>query len=729
MARLEKTGLGRIRSLLTAGGEGRALSAGESHEALSLFHDFEESGQGWFWSTDADGRITYISQTVAERLGTSADALLGEDFKSLFEIERSSEKCSERTLPLIFNSRKSFSELVVRPAGTQADVWLSVTGRPQVGAGGKFLGFRGNGVDVTDSFARKRDASRLAEFDSLTGLLNRHKITNKLELTLNAYASAKRNCALMMLDLDRFKQVNDTMGHPAGDALLKQVAERLRSVIPATCDIGRLGGDEFQVILPDMEDRGELGEIAKKVIEVLAQPFSLEEGRCLIGGSVGIAIAPFDGIDLEAIVRSADLALYAAKGGGRGRFRFYSADLLMEAERRRELLEDLRTAGQHGQMRLVYQPIVDAGNQVVCLQSALRWDHPEWGDVLPSTFMPIAYESNLIDSLNEWMLRQACEDAVQWPGGVKVAVPVTATQFGNANFPTVVTQALAKSELDPKRLEIELPEAIFSSHDAFVEKQFTSLKMLGVRLVLDEFGTGYSALARLSDAPFDKIKISESFVKRLSENEDGTDPIVDAIVSVADSLNMETAGVGVETHRELDSLRNLKVRCAQGGLFSYAESLEEVIENMSCGAWIIEPSGPQRFRDDRMSVLRKVGLIHEDYRYEVRLRNLSRSGCLVEGLLSVPVGTQFVVDFGNGQLAVASVQRSSESQQGLEFELPLVDDGAGGLVTRNRVSPYALAAAGMPLGALPAGSYPLDLVANKDAQFNQPKFAQVEVSG
>jgi len=726
---LEKTGLGRLRNLLTSGEGSRALSSDETKEALNLFHDFEDSGLGWFWSTDADGRITYISESVALNLGLTRQELLGEDFKSLFEIEHSQDNRSERTLPLLFNSRKSFSKLIVRPQGVEADVWLSITGRPQIAGNGKFLGFRGNGVDVSDSYASKRNAERMAEFDSLTGLANRHNITRKIDATLNAYASAKRNCAVMMLDLDRFKQVNDTLGHPAGDALLKQVAERLRSIVPEGNEIGRLGGDEFQVMLPDMDDRGELGDIARKVIQVLSQPFALEEGRCIIGASVGIAIAPFDGIDLEAIVRAADLALYAAKGGGRGQFRFYSAELLSEAERRRELLEDLRTAAENGQMHLSYQPIVDSTNQVVCLQSSMRWNHPEWGDVPTGTFMPIAYESNLIDPLSEWMVRQACEDAVQWPEGVKVAVPVTANLFSNPSFTSVVTQALATSELDPLRLEIELPEAIFSSEDALVQSQFTALKMLGVRLVLDEFGTGYSALARLSDAPFDKIKISETFVQRLSENDDGIDPIVDAIVSVAESLRMQTAAVGVETHSELEALRKLNVERAQGGLFSGAESLEDVIAKMANGTWIIEPSGPRRYRDERMSVLRNVGLIHEDYRYEVRLRNLSRSGCLVEGLLNVPVNTQFVVDFGNGQLSVATVQRSMESQQGLEFELPLVDDGAGGLVTRNRVSPYALAAAGMPLGALPSGSYPMNLVTNKDASFVQPRFAEVEVSG
>ncbi len=719
--------MGRLRGLLSAGsgGSSRSIPANRSEQALKLLADYEGTGIGWFWSTDAAGRITYISESVAELIGRNADEMMGEEFKSFFSIERDAENQRERTLALLFNSHKTFNDVVVRPDVAEADCWLSISGRPQLAKDRTFLGFHGNGANVTEEFVRKQNASRLATYDSLTGLANRHTISRKLDSTLTAYAASKRNCAVMMLDLDRFKHVNDTLGHPAGDALLKQVAERLTNVIGDDYTVGRLGGDEFQVVLPDLDDRGELGELAKKIIEVLSQPFSLDEGRCMIGASVGVAIAPYDGIDMESIVRSADLALYAAKGGGRGQFRFYSADLLMEAERRKEMLEDLRSAVEKNQMYLAYEPIVDSDNKVVCLQASIRWMHPEWGDVARKTFLPIAYESNLIGPLNDWMLRQACEDAAKWPGGVKVAVPVTETQFANASFNALVAQSLACSELDPNRLEIELPESVFSGDQATVQNQLSALEILGVRLVLDEFGTGYSALSRLSDAPFDKIKISESFVNRLSENDDATDPIVSAIVSVAGSLKMETAAVGVETHQELDGLRKVNVGFAQGGMFAQAESFDEVMEKMANGDWVIEPTGPLRYRDDRMSVLRNIGLIHEDYRYEVRLKNLSRTGCLVDGLLDVPIDEQFVVDFGNGQLAVASVRRSSGAQQGLEFELPLVDDGAGGLVTRNRVSPYVLAAAGMPLGALPPDSYPMHLGRDKGAGFSQPKFAEV----
>ena len=235
----------------------------------------------------------------------------------------------------------------------------------------------------------------------------------------------------MLLDLDRFKQVNDTLGHPAGDALLKQVAERLLKIVGDKEMVSRLGGDEFQIILPDIEDRGRLGDMAADIIGSLSQPYSVEGSRCIIGASVGVAIAPFDGQSSEDLVRNADLALYAAKGNGRGRFRFYSSDLHQSAEDRRALEEDLRDALARGQMELTYQPVVNAkSNMVTGVEALLRWNHPDRGPISPALFIPIAEEANLIWPLGEWVLRKACEDAARWPGDLRVAVNVSAIQFG-----------------------------------------------------------------------------------------------------------------------------------------------------------------------------------------------------------------------------------------------------------------------------------------------------------
>lgn len=738
MAQRQAKGFGGFRGLLSgkAGAVGMPADAikasnNELRQALLLLRDYEESGLGWFWSTDMEGRIVYVSECVARKLGRERESLLGEPLHSLFILERDEDDGVERTLPLILSARKTFTDLPVRAASDGDETWWAISGRPQFSEAGDFLGYRGNGSDVTEARRSQKDTTRMAQFDALTGLANRHRIGKKLATTLVAYKAAKRACALMMLDLDRFKAVNDTLGHPVGDELLRQVAQRLERIVPEGSEIGRLGGDEFQIILPDTDDRGRLGEIAIKIIDMISQPYSIEGSRCVIGTSVGIAIAPYDGIDADELVRSADLALYAAKGGGRGQFRFYSHDLHTEAERRRLIEDDLRDALARGEISLAYQPIVELKtNMVVGLEAMMRWDHPEMGPIPPSIFIPIAEETNLIGQMGDWALRQACNDAVHWPGNVSIAVNVSAAQFGNLNFPTVVSQALASSGLEPERLELEVTESIFIADDQAVDHMFRALKVLGVKLSLDDFGTGYSALGYLQKADFDKIKIDREFIRGITENGNRNVHIVRSIAALATGLNMVTTAEGIEALDELDMMKTIGVQQIQGFIYSKPVTFDEVLDAMSSGNWVIEPLGPSHYRQDRMTVLRKVGLIHEDHRYEVTMRNLSRTGCLVEGLVDVPVKTQFVVDFGEGQLAVASVKRSAGSMQGLEFELPLVDDGGGGLCTRSRVSPYVLAAAGMPLTALPPGSYPLGPGGTAVPKaLSLPKFGQVNENG
>ena len=733
MAEGKGTSLGMLRNLLgnsksEAGPrvpQAAPLPKGdELNRAISLLRDYEQSGIGWFWASDSDGRLTYISECVAKSLGRARESLVGQPIQSLFILDRDEDDTVERTLPLILSARKTFVELAVRAALEGTEVWWSISGRPQFNAEGQFCGYNGNGTDVTATRQSQKDASRLAQYDSLTGLANRHRMGKRLTATLTAYKAAKRSCAVMMIDLDRFKQVNDTLGHPAGDELLKQVAQRLQRVINEKgCEIGRLGGDEFQIMLPDIDDRGRLGEIAKTIITMVSQPYQIEGSRCVIGASVGIAIAPYDGLDAEDLIRSADLALYASKGGGRGQFRFYSSDLHSEAERRRRIEDDLRDALANGELRVAYQPIVDAkSNQVVTFEAFTRWEHPEMGDVPPSVFIPIAEEANLIGALGNWVLKQSCIDAMSWPGNVRVAVNVSASQFANPGFASLVAQALAHAEMPPERLELELTESIFLGDRAATEDMFNALKLLGVRLALDDFGTGYSSLAYLQHAPFDKIKIDKSFIQGVTQPENRNSAIIAAIVSLATALKMDTTAEGIEAHDELTAMRKLGVGQIQGYIYAPAIGNDDVIEAMLSGDWVIEPNGPSKYRQERRTVLRKVGLIHEDHRYEATMRNLSRSGCMVEGLLDVPLGTPFVVDFGEGQLAVAVVRRSAGAMQGLEFEQQLVDDGAGGLCTRHRVSPYVLAQAGMPLQALPPGQYPMQLMQQPGGGLSMPKF-------
>ncbi|HEV7312974.1 EAL domain-containing protein [Sphingopyxis sp.] len=674
-------------------------------DALLLVRNYEECGQGWFWSTDAKGQLTYITDSVAQLMGRTTGALLGTPLVELF-LPADSHGERQRTLPFLLTRQSRFDELPLRSAFEGDDRWWAISGCPQFDGGGKFAGYRGSGTDITAQRRSAEDASRLALYDSLTGLANRFHISKKLEATLAVFAQQQRSCAIMLLDLDRFKQVNDTLGHPAGDALLKQVAERLLKIVGDREMVSRLGGDEFQIILPDIEDRGKLGDMAAEIIASLSQPYSVEGSRCIIGASVGVAIAPFDGLSGDDLVRNADLALYAAKGNGRGRFAFYSSDLHQAAEDRRVLEEDLRDALARGEIELGYQPVVHSRSDMVTgVEALVRWNHRERGAISPAVFIPIAEEANLIWPLGEWVLRKACEDAARWPGEMRVAVNVSPIQFANPDLPKIVANALAATGLAPDRLELEITESVFLADSAETSRMFKALKGLGVRLALDDFGTGYSSLGYLQSAPFDKIKIDQSFVRDATIPGSRNGAIIAAIVALAEALEMETTAEGIESLDQLELVRKLNVSHVQGYVYSKAVPQAELLEHAEAGSWTIKPAGPARQRNDRFSLFRKVGAIHDNHRYGVVIRNLSATGAFIEGLLDVPVGTRFVIDFGEGQLVTATVRRSMKHQQGVEFEQTMVSDGNGGLCTRHRVSPYLIAAAAQQTSALALPSF------------------------
>ncbi|WP_250893572.1 EAL domain-containing protein [Croceibacterium selenioxidans] len=699
----------------------------DASQRLAMLDAFEEAEIGWFWATDSDNRLIYLSASALRKFGDQGQ-IIGKPLASLAEaVTADGEERSERPLSYLLGARSTINAVTVKIEVPEGPLFWSLSGKAQFDEAGRFLGYRGSARDVSSLREQQRDASRLAQFDSLTGLANRHRMITRLATMLTAFKAAKRSCALLMMDLDRFKQVNDTLGHPAGDELLKQVAQRLQRIVGAPAEIGRLGGDEFQVIIPDIDDRGQLGDMAQRIIQMVSQPYSLEGRRAIIGTSLGIAIAPYDGIEPEELIKSADLALYAAKGGGRGQYRFYSNDLKDSAHQRRETEEDLRDALARGELELHYQPVVRTSDNIVTgFEALMRWNHPERGAISPGEFIPIAEESNLIVVLGEWAIRQACADAAQWPGDLRVAVNVSAHQFTTESLPTTITSALASSGLKPEQLELEITETVFMGDVEAVEQMFKRLKKIGVKLSLDDFGTGYSSLGYLRKAPFDKIKIDQSFVRGCTEKDNTNFAIITAIVSLATALKMETTAEGVEAMDELGLIRTLSATNVQGFIYSRAVPQAQVVEKLATGDLTYKPMGPAKHRADRRTLFRMVGIIHEDHRYDAMLRNISRTGAMIEGLLDVPVGTDLVLDLGEGQLVVATVRRSQDATQGLEFETPLISDGADGLCTRHRVSPYALAAAGMPLRALPPGSYGMPGMSL--AEGSRPRFMQVDLS-
>ena len=690
----------------------REAFALDPQQRLSILDSFEDSGIVWLWATDETGAVSYLSPAAAAQFPIDRK-VAGEAIGKLVEtVDLGYQEHRARPLSFLLSARTTFNEQPVRliktdePQPEGSETWWSLSGKPLFDEERNFLGYRGKAKDITDTFQQERDKSRAAEFDSLTGLANRHRMTKRLGAILTAYKAEKRACALLMLDLDRFKQVNDTLGHPAGDELLRQVSQRLERIVPQNAEIGRLGGDEFQIIIPDMDDRGDLGELGNRIIQMISQPYSIDGARAIIGTSVGIAIAPYDGIEPSELVKATDLALYAAKGGGRGQFRFYSNDLKDAAEDRREIEEDLRDALTRGELEMHYQPTVDAKtHQVRGFEALMRWDHPEHGAISPAVFIPIAEDSNLIDALGEWAMRQACSDAAQWPGDLTVAVNVSAQQFVSDALPKVVEGALSASGLSAHRLELEITESVFMGDETVTDDMFAKLRKIGVKLALDDFGTGYSSLSYLRGAPFDKIKIDQSFVRGCTDSENSNAAIIVAIISLANAMGMRTTAEGVEAIDELHRIAELEADLVQGFIFSRAVPQDVVMEKLSSGEMRYEPVGPAKHRAERRTLFRRIGVIHEDHHYTAILRDLSRTGARIEGLLEVPVGTQLVLDLGEGQLIVAVVRRSQDATQGLRFETPLVSDGAGGLCTRHRVSPYVLAAAGMPLQALPSGHY------------------------
>ena len=636
----------------------------DAKRRLEVLDDFEQAGIGWLWATDAEARLIYISENAAEKLDRSIEELLAKPLISLFETDPDDpDNRSGRPLNFQLNARNKITDLTVRltlatAAQEGRQTWWSVSGHPKFDSAGKFQGYRGSAKDITVEYQRKLEDSRLAEYDSLTGLANRHRLNRRLESTLTAYRAAKRSCALMMIDLDRFKQVNDTLGHQAGDQLLKQVADRLTRVIGDRGEIGRLGGDEFQIILPDIDDRGKLGEIAAKVIQIVSQPYPIGDKRAIIGASVGIAVAPYDGVEKDDLIHSSDLALYSAKNGGRGQFRFYSADLKDEAEERRLLEQDLREALANEELALHYQPVVRVeDHMVIGFEGLMRWEHPERGPVSPGLFISIAEETNLINMLGEWALRRACRDALNWPKSVRVAVNVSAKQFVNPGFTDIVTDVLATSGIEPDRLELELTESVFMGDSEATDETFKVLKNLGVRLALDDFGTGYSSLSYLRSAPFDKLKVDKSFVDSCTQTDQNSAKIIAAIIGLSDALGMETTVEGVEAFDQFNLVCSKGAKFIQGWIYSKALRLEEIEARMGSGEFKIEPDGPEKHRSERRSVYRRVGLIHEDHRYEVVMRDLSISGARVEGLIGVPDGTGMVLDLvPAGAIRVSNIQ-------------------------------------------------------------------------
>jgi diguanylate cyclase (GGDEF)-like protein/PAS domain S-box-containing protein len=421
--------------------------------------------------------------------------------------------------------------------------------------------------DVTERHRVEQNIAHMARHDALTDLPNRVLFRERMAEGLSRVEGFGETLAVLCLDLDNFKGVNDTLGHPIGDRLLGTIAERIRCAVGEEDTVARLGGDEFAVLQANADPRA-AEALARKLVEVISEPVEIDGQEINSGVSIGIALAPDDGTAADHLMKCADLALYRAKAEGRATFRFFEADMDARIQARRALEIDLRHALAAGEFSLVYQPQINlATNELIAMEALLRWTHAERGAVAPSEFIPLAEEMGLIVPLGEWVLREACKEAAHWPGEIRVAVNLSPVQFRNRGLVTMVTHALAAARLSAGRLELEITEAVLLQDDQAIVTMLHQLRALGVRISMDDFGTGYSSLSYLRSFPFDKIKIDRSFIKDIERNRDSAS-IIRAIASLGASLGIETTAEGIETTEQMELVRRAGCTEMQGYLVS-----------------------------------------------------------------------------------------------------------------------------------------------------------------
>jgi diguanylate cyclase (GGDEF)-like protein len=429
--------------------------------------------------------------------------------------------------------------------------------------------------DITERRRSEERIAHLAHYDALTDLPNRVMFRQQLEREIATIPDGAR-FAILYLDIDEFKGINDSLGHAVGDELLKTVAARLRDCVGEAGFVARLGGDEFAIVQTTITDRNDVIRLVTDLYETIRKPYECLGHQISTDASIGIALAPNDGTNLDQLLRHADLAMYGAKADGRRNYRFFEPAMDASAKARRALELDLRQALANGGLEIHYQPLVDIGSsEVTGCEALLRWRHPVRGMISPAEFIPVAEETGLITELGEWVLMNACAEAATWPDQVKLAVNVSPVQFKSQTLALKVVQALAASGLSASRLELEITETVLIRDDEAALTILHQLRSIGVRIALDDFGTGYSSLSYLQRFPFDKIKIDRSFINDLA-GPGGSSSIVQAVVTIANARNMVTTAEGVETQQQLDQLRALGCTQMQGWLFSAAKPAREI---------------------------------------------------------------------------------------------------------------------------------------------------------
>ncbi|MEO9654072.1 putative bifunctional diguanylate cyclase/phosphodiesterase [Marinomonas sp.] len=546
-----------------------------------LLNDFEEKASDWLWETNAAGTLSHVSVRLTEAVGTSSQQLLSRSYLSIISslVDHSEADYTRHLTALAdaLNSHQPFNDLILPIKTNQAPLWWSFSAKPLKDAHANFCGWRGVTSDITDSYEYEKEMQRLANVDSLTELSNRHHLTAQLN---RFFSLPITPCALLLIDLDNFKAVNDTLGHAAGDDLLCAVARRMNSLLPEQAVLARLGGDEFALVVRQDLEPSQLSELGHKLLNRISKPWSHGGHKLDVHASIGIAIAHQDAQCVENLLKAADLALYAAKASGRDSLCFFTQQMEEQAQLKRSTLNDMRRGLNKGEFVLFYQPQINLiDGELTGFEALVRWHHPQRGLLSPIEFIPLAEESGLIVPLGRWILQQACTEACSWPSDLRVAVNVSAIQIERSDIVFEVNNILQSTQIAPNRLEVELTESTLMGDSASTLILLNELRDIGVRIALDDFGTGFSSLAYLNTFPLDKLKIDRSFVTLLAkESEDTSSAIVDTIARLARTLDLETTAEGVETAEQFEVLSRLGIDYGQGYLYAKPMRADEVLE-------------------------------------------------------------------------------------------------------------------------------------------------------
>jgi diguanylate cyclase (GGDEF)-like protein/PAS domain S-box-containing protein len=555
-----------------------------AEEELRIAATFFETTSEAITVTDTDNRIVAVNPAFTSITGYTEAETLGRDpgflssgrnnaafYRNMWQtLERMGRWQGE-----IWNRRKN---------GEIFPEWLSIVAiRDDKGVVKQYMAV------FSDITKRKRDEEKIwrqANYDALTGLPNRNLFKDRLDQAMHAAHREGERLALMFIDLDRFKWVNDTLGHASGDLLLQETAARLQHSVRETDTVARLGGDEFTVLLNDIHNTGDVDRIAENLLKRLSEPFDLEGREAFVSGSIGITLYPGDAEDMEQLLGNADAAMYIAKDAGRNVFRYFTQEMNEAAQRRLGLESDLRRVLERGELLLHYQPIVDGNAEVRGAEALLRWQHPEYGFVPPDEFIPLAEEIGVIVPIEQWVMRQACSDAAQFrqhvPGDFFVSVNISSVQCKSDQCRQVIGSVLADSGLPPSCLKLEITERVMMENTEHVIALLKEVRAMGVRLAVDDFGTGYSSLSYLKQFPVDVLKIDRAFVDGLPEDRDDV-ALVEAIVAMAHSLNLQVVGEGVETAEQLAFLRSLGCDLIQGYYFSRPVAYQGFIDYLDNG--------------------------------------------------------------------------------------------------------------------------------------------------